>query len=480
MAKTAILIGISVYRNLPSLACCHDDVLAIKQLLEATDKYDFITVIEDADADSLKQRLRDAVDEVVAPEELFFYFTGHGHARDGELFHCATNFDTTKPNETGLSTSELHTILRLADAASVVKVIDTCYSGTLLIKSQNDWLRQSKEGFRNLIQIASCLDSQNSLTGELLSLFTEKFRDAALRKTEGVVFYTDIISTLRDEFIGDDAQTPFFISQHTGREQFVDDARKLDGLRTSLKPARVAEAAIVGVSAPTEAASRLPTLEERLTAADAKVVTPELMKSFVGSFFNELIERIATEEFANFFEVERTEHTRFEEDTAEQFIIRVLINEKRVDNFVTATYSRKRRNRNNIFGAAVMDVLYPNDYEEEWGLFLNCTMERTQLKFTFTPKFYNLQRITLVVTCAPSLDHCYVFEVATEHLLQDFGKYDGDGNEITRRWWKLVWSEGVGTIAQQIAQKVATSVRQQLENAEKRLAGETITPSKPA
>jgi hypothetical protein len=47
-------------------------------------------------------------------------------------------------------------------------------------------------------------------------------------KTEGVVFYTDIINTLRDEFIDNNLQTPFFVSQHTGREQFVDDAKRLD------------------------------------------------------------------------------------------------------------------------------------------------------------------------------------------------------------------------------------------------------------
>ena len=46
-----------------------------------------------------------------------------------------------------------------------------------------------KGAFKNILQIASCLDSQSSLTGDPLSLFTEKFRGAALRKTEGVVYY---------------------------------------------------------------------------------------------------------------------------------------------------------------------------------------------------------------------------------------------------------------------------------------------------
>jgi hypothetical protein len=240
MANAAILVGNTDYCSLPRLECCRDDILAIKQLLGATDKYEEITIIENTEADVLKSQLRAAIDKIRSPEELFFYFTGHGHQHETEFFFCATNFDSKRPNETGISTTELHTLLKLADAGLVVKVVDACNSGTLLVKSEGGWTPQNKEGFKNLIQIASCLDSQNSLTGNPLSLFTEKFRAAALRKTEGVVFYTDIINTLRDEFIDNNLQTPFFVSQHTGREQFVDDAKRLDGLRKMLEEIQVA------------------------------------------------------------------------------------------------------------------------------------------------------------------------------------------------------------------------------------------------
>ncbi len=467
MANTAILVGNTKYLSLPPLECCDDDLSAIGQLLQATEKYESIVVIENAAADDLKQRLRDAIDKVKNPGELFFYFTGHGYARDGELFHCAINFDGARPNETGLSTSELHIILRLADASLVVKVIDTCYSGTPLIKSQTDWVRQTKDGFHNIIQIASCLESQNSLTGHPLSIFTSKFRDAALRKVEGVVYYTDIISTLRDEFMDDSSQTPHFIAQHTGREQFVDDAKKLDSLRKALEEDR-ATAAVPAVQTPVETAVPPPTLIDRLQAADARVATAEIMSKFVGEFFDDLIQRISTAEFAEFFDVERTEHAGFEEPTAKQFIIRVMSKEKRADNFVTAEFDQKPRTRNPLL--ALPAYFDPAGYDEVWILHMNCAMERTQLKITFTPKFTNLQRITLVVTCAPSLDHCYIFEVATQLMLRDFGKYDSDGPEISRRWWKRKWREGSGTIARQISKKFAEAVQNQLESAEKRLA----------
>jgi hypothetical protein len=160
-------------------------LLAIEQLLRATEKYQEITIIENEEADGLKSKLRAAIDKVQSPDELLFYFTGHGHIHQDEFFLCATNFDPKRPNDTGLSTTELHTLLKLTDASLVVKVIDACYSGTLLVKADSEWFPQNKDGFKNLIRIASCLDSQNSLTGTPLSLFTDKFRTAALRKTEG-------------------------------------------------------------------------------------------------------------------------------------------------------------------------------------------------------------------------------------------------------------------------------------------------------
>ena len=74
MAKVAVLIGNSQYRSLQTLSCCQNDLNAMKELLEATDKFSHISVIEDADADDLKSRIRDAIANGKSSEELFFYF----------------------------------------------------------------------------------------------------------------------------------------------------------------------------------------------------------------------------------------------------------------------------------------------------------------------------------------------------------------------------------------------------------------------
>lgn len=238
MNNLAILVGNTQYTSLNDLVCCHDDLLAIHELLEATERYSDIEIIENAAADELKDRIRVAIKKQSPVNEVFFYFTGHGCQLDYEFYYCATEFDSTKPNTTGISTDELHELLGTAKATLVVKVVDACNSGTVLVKSGQGFLLDREPRFRNLIQISSCLDSQNSLAGQPLSLFTEKFRDSALRKTEGTVHYTDIISTLRDEFINNQEQIPFFVSQGTAREQFVEDAKCLNSLRDRLSKRR--------------------------------------------------------------------------------------------------------------------------------------------------------------------------------------------------------------------------------------------------
>ena len=132
MGNTAILIGNAEYRSLGNLSCCLNDLVVMRELLTATDKYSHIVTIENQDADALKSSIRTAITENTPLEELFFYYTGHGHQHETDFYLCATDFDRKRPNDTGLSTDDLHTFLRMPRADLVVKVIDACNSGTLL------------------------------------------------------------------------------------------------------------------------------------------------------------------------------------------------------------------------------------------------------------------------------------------------------------------------------------------------------------
>ena len=338
MNNAAILVGNTQYDSLNELPCCHDDLLAMKELLEATERYSDIEVIENTNADDLKAQMRATIDRQSSVSELFFYFTGHGSQQDYEFYYCATKFDPSKPNATGISTDELHTLLSMAKATVVVKVIDACNSGTVLVKSGQGFFLEKESRFRSLIQISSCLDSQNSLAGQPLSAFTEKFRDSALRKKKGAVHYTDIVSRLRDEFINNQEQTPFFVTQGTGRERFVEDAKRLDALRERILLQRQESSRSDTDDALIPTASTLPGL---LSAADNRVATPEKISSFVDGLFDALKESVSIEEFLEFFDLDITEHPHFSELSAKKYIVDVLRHEYRSDKFVTATKRRE-------------------------------------------------------------------------------------------------------------------------------------------
>jgi hypothetical protein len=74
---------------------------------------------------------------------------------------------------------------------------------------------------------------------------------------------------------------------------------------------------------------------------------------------------------------------------------------------------------NNFLGLGAMSaisamMLSPAAASKHYFLQLNCTLDKVQLKITFSPKFVTLKQFVLVVTCAPSLEHCYVMEMLSK------------------------------------------------------------------
>ena len=470
MGKAAILIGNTQYQSLQDLPCCQNDVEAMKELLAATAKFPTISVITDAAADDMKEGIRAVVDVGTAIDELFFYFTGHGYQHEDDFFLCATDFHRSNPNSTGLSTDELHVLLREASADLVVKVIDSCNSGKLLVKADSSF-QAPQAKFNNLIQISSCRENQDSLAGEPLSVFTGKFREAALRKPDGPVYYMDIVNSLRDTFIQNNEQTPFFVFQVTGRETFVDDAHRLDALRNQV----MANAHVSAVAESGQQPPAAPGIRQLLEVAEQGVATPERIEAFVDGFFDTLIREVSDDEFSQFYDLDVVEHSDFIEPTAEGFIIRLLSRQERFDEFVTASIKKERvQGRLGLLGTAGLLGMFPGDqrFREVYDLELNCRMKRAQLKFTFVPRYHSLKKLVAVVTCAPSLHLCYILELGTQHKLTDFNEFGIEGKEIVRRWYKLTWTDNVDGVVAKITSRLHQVVKEHLEETEQRLAGE--------
>ncbi len=440
MGNIAIVIGNSEYQSSPNLECCLADVTAISGLLNATNKYDSVKTLTNKKAADLKDAIRTFLEDAGVVKELFFYFSGHGCQKSDEFFFNATDFDAARPNETGLSHSELHTLLKATNAELVVKVVDACSSGTLLLKSDGEFLPEPKEGFNSLIQIASCLDNQSSLTGDPLSDFTDSFYGAALSKRTGAVYYSDIINALRDQYLDNDTQTPHFVTQGTGREVFADSADRLNLLRAKREEEFDSDAS-ENANAQNYEVSRS-TLDQ-IKILEEGYVEKEAAQNFISDFFNSIISAFEKpSDFASFYDHEHVIHDGFNEADARTFITRVLHKETRPDNFVTAEISRERTvDPLNQLRFGLSSFLPSSEMVTRYDLHLNCRMDAVQLKLTFTPKFQSLKRFSLIVSCAPSLETCYVFEVVTRHALSDWGVFEPLGHEVNRRWYKLTWNQ---------------------------------------
>lgn len=456
MSRLAILVGNSEYDRLQNLSCCIDDVNAMQEFLAETHGYDQIEVLQNLKANDLKDRLRAIVEPKGAYKEILFYFTGHG-CNIGDVFYfCSTDFYSSRPNETGLSNADLLEIFRVSNADLIVQIIDACNSGTRLIKeaSYGILFPPPKEGIRNYIQIASCLDDQNSLTGNPLSVFTEKFIEASLKKAQGEVFYSDVISVLRDEFLENNTQTPYFISQGTGREIFIPDAAMLDTFREKMTP-RAED------TAHAENVPQNVSLEERLKQKEDRFCTEDVANKFIEKLFQNIRSKaVQSEVISECYTPNIEDHERYNDNSIEAFMVRVLSKEKRPDELVTAELTRKRKKRNPIFGATsllmqtTMGLYDDEEILETYDLSLNCSLDKAELTIILQSNYRCLSQFKLVVSCAPSVEHCYVFERCSLHKLSDWNSYSPYGEELTRRWYKMNWKDDTDFLSSKISDQI--------------------------
>lgn len=451
MQNYAIIAGNSHYDNLNELECCSSDISAMEDLLQATNKYAKIFTYENRKSEDIKLEIRQAIEEMESPKELFFYFTGHGCQIKDDMYLCATDFDPAKPNDTGISTNELHTFLRIPNADLIVKLIDACNSGIPLVKSESPFSAMEKSQFSNFIQMASCLNSQHSFTGVPLSLFTEHFIKAATSKNEGQVFYLDIINRLKDDFLNNDIQTPFFISQGTGREIFAEDAKTFAGFRRSLPASAIESKPDIEQAN----SNHLPEIVDIFQTAESDFTNRQAMILFIDNLFDS-IKNETTQGLDNtFFDQSVDASSHLDYSFPSEFIVDTLRREPRIDNFVHAEYTRKYKKLNPIYGFGRFDKYIDDDQVEEiWSIWINCDLPKIQMSIKMKPKFKSLKQIQSLITCAPSLNQCFVFENYYIQELKDFDKYYIPGKNVKNKWHKMKWNDQTNHIARGISKEI--------------------------
>jgi len=474
MASTAFLIGNANYLFQPVLTCCLEDVAAMKALVEATGRYDSVHNLTDISADEMREALRDTFLPESLHREIFFYFSGHGARFGNEFYYCGVDFDPKRPNETGLSHADLHEILRPANPSLLVKIIDACFSGTPLIKADRQPLPLKGEGFSHVFQFSSSLDDQTSRAGEPLSEFTLAFLKASVRRTEGIVYYSDIENTLRDDFANDDNQTPFFVSQGTKRDILVDDASKLGEFRKQLETRWSASKELAADedddATTTSIVTRSLTPKDLLAAAEKRMGGPQEADDLAGRLFDGVLERFRSGDFGDLFECTSIVHRNYYESTTRDFMISVLSKKVRPDRFVTAERKLDKKTSDPVFFAthAIAESLSPN-WTEFYKLDLNCELEKAQFRITMKPNVRSLQQLVLVLSIAPSLSHCYLFEMVTQHLRLNWDTFDTDGQAIVRRWYELDWHQRLDSLIEKISVALENVVRKHIDEATNKL-----------
>jgi len=139
----AIVIGVEKYasKNLDDLSACKNDARVIIDVLNHVKDIEELLYINESEAGyEVKRQISDFVEKYKnhTIDELFFYFSGHGERFDDNFFYILSDFDDKKRETTGLRNSELDIWIKTLSPKLCIKVIDSCFSGTKYIKSNQD------------------------------------------------------------------------------------------------------------------------------------------------------------------------------------------------------------------------------------------------------------------------------------------------------------------------------------------------------
>lgn len=403
----AILIGNTKYDELSTLNCCANDVHQMRELLFATKKFTRIEAYIDKPVDLVKDELRALAESGDGFEEVFLYFSGHGLSNSDDFFMCFSNFKESSPNTTGLSRNDVFELIRQFKAELSVVVIDACEAGRNLIKNHATPLSYTlKNGFSNFVQFSSCTESQFSLAGDKISLFTDEFIKACLNKEQGSVYYSDVESALRDAFLSHSSQTPHFIRQGTSQERFCTDASYLKDFREKFLAAPKNDDRVVAPPAAELAIAKM-----AIEDIDVQVPTMTKAQEFINCVFEFTLSASEnTPEITDFFDVRTVNYDDFELVQNKRSVIDLLRRRGGSDSFVECDIERPKRRQpfGDLYGAAFAALVSDDEYDTKYNIWNNCKLKSVHVGIYFEPKSMALNRVFSEIVFLPCLTECLI------------------------------------------------------------------------
>ncbi len=224
--KIAILVGVEEYDNLPNLPACKFDIELMEKIIKATKKYvDILCIKKKIVGAEVKQILVDFLRSKKGEdiEEVFFYYTGHGHFFEGKFYYLLSDFAEPSIRQTSLDNTDIDNLIRNHSPSLTIKVIDACQSGLAYIKHSSSikkYLADSKKDLKNCYFLFSSRLEQYSYQDDNLSYFTKSFAKAIRDIKAERIRYVDIIDYIADDFKAQSRQTPYFVTQGEHTEIF--------------------------------------------------------------------------------------------------------------------------------------------------------------------------------------------------------------------------------------------------------------------
>ena len=229
----AVLVGIDSYNVLRALPACANDLTLMNRILNDTQKFDDILLLDGSPESSLaKERISDFIRKHQGSEveEFFFYYTGHGTKLDEDFLYLFSDYVESKSEQTSLRNSELDQMIRSVAPELTVKTVDACYSGTKYIKSEDNLkaiVDKSLGEFKHAYFLFSSQSEEQSVAVDKFSVFTKSFAKAIVAHEGSTIRYRDIMDYISDDPAVKRKQTPMFTMQAKNIELFCEISENL-------------------------------------------------------------------------------------------------------------------------------------------------------------------------------------------------------------------------------------------------------------
>ncbi len=439
----AVLIGNTKYKSLTTLEACKNDVAQVHKLLIGTQKFSQVIEFVDQPVSHVKDAVRKLAGESEECEEIFLYFTGHGHSNTDEFYMCFEDFKETSPNTTGLSHTEALSLLRPFEAQLSVVVIDACEAGKRLIKSDTSPLASAKKlSFLNFMQFASCTENQNSTATNKISRFTDEFIKACLQKTQGPLYYSDVENGLRDAFLDNAAQTPHFIKQGTAQEKFCDDVARLLNFKTDYLGASRGAATDKKETKPTK--NSFAAAKAAIEKIEEQVPVQDQAQAFIDGVFDATLELAKlSPEASEFFESRVVRFDDFDKLQNKRSVIKLLNSRDGSDCFVESNVERitRRQPFSGLRFNALAALGIPDEYDETFDLYNRCDLTNVHVGIYFEPKYMALNRPFSEIVFLPRLTECLILTCNTKERRTGWGSFHEYAGSKSWEWSHHNWKE---------------------------------------